>query len=279
MRIMVVLVVAALILSFFAGWRVVDHLADRDEIKRLLTSQSHSPQNFDHEMVADLPKPAQRFFRFAIAEGTPLWSVAEIRMTGQFSIGSKQAPNYMKMQARQVLASPQGFVWKVRLRSGHLGMSGSDSGLWTRFWMGGLIPIARQGGSLDHARSAFGRYVAESIFWTPAAVLAGPGITWSEIDHETARLRVEHDGMLQEVDVTVAQDGKPLQVIFQRWSAANPDQVHRLQPFGGKLSEFRDFQGYMLPTHVEAGNFFGTDDYFPFYIADITEVSFPRRSD
>jgi len=42
-------------------------------------------------------------------------------------------------------------------------------------------------------------------------------------------------------------------------------------------SAFREFQGYRLPTDVEAGNFFGTGDYFPFYIADVSEIAICAR--
>jgi hypothetical protein len=33
--------------------------------------------------------------------------------------------------------------------------------------------------------------------------------------------------------------------------------------------------GYRLPFRVEAGNMFGTADYFPFFLADVTEIRFP----
>lgn len=32
-------------------------------------------------------------------------------MTGQFCLGPKDSPNYMAMTARQVLSTPDGFVW------------------------------------------------------------------------------------------------------------------------------------------------------------------------
>jgi hypothetical protein len=51
-------------------------------------------------------------------------------------------------------------------------------------------------------------------------------------------------------------------------------EVDRVQPFDGFLSEFRAFQGFMLPTRVEAGNFFGTRDYFPFYKARVRAIRF-----
>lgn len=225
-------------------------------------------------MVADLPEPARRYFRYTIQPGTPLRTVATITMAGRFGIGTKANPNYLDMTARQTLAMPDGFVWKMCAKRSLVRLSGSDSERWTRFWLMGLLPVARMGGDPDHRRSAFGRYVAEAVFWTPAAVLSGPGVQWTLVDANCARLTVRHDGLEQSVDLTVAPDGQPVEIRFERWSNANPAKVHRWQPFGGTLSAFRAFAGFRLPTHVEAGNFFGTDQYFPFFVADVTNIDF-----
>ncbi len=266
---------AAALLGSAAAWRASDHRADRAEAQRLVRYQPSGPERFDPTHVADLPKPARRFFGFAIAPGTPLWTVAEIEMTGQFALGDQDAPNYMQMTAQQTLAAPHGFVWSMRAGRGAMRASGSDSGRWTRFWVMGLAPVARSGGTSDHARSAFGRYVSEAVFWTPAALLPGQGVRWEAVDESTARVIVTRGNLSQSVDVTVDADGRPGKVQFPRWTNANPEKAFRLQPFGGYLSEFRTFDGFTLPTHVEAGNHFGTEDYFPFFIADVHDVRFP----
>jgi hypothetical protein len=253
---------------------IIDQRAERLEWARLAALQPADPVRFDPAMLFDLPEPARRFFAFAIQSGAPLLPVAEIDMTGRFSLGSKDKPAYQAMTARQILAAPHGFIWAMRTCSG-MPVSGSDSGSWTRFRIFGLIPVARIGGNADHTRSAFGRYVAEAVFWTPAALLPGPGVSWSEVSENTARVSVRHGQLEQAVDVTVDGQGRPVEVYFQRWSDANPDKVHRLQPFGGRMSDFREVNGYRLPFHVEAGNHFGTDDYFPFFIADIDDIRFP----
>jgi len=273
--VLMVLVVICLGVLALLVWRQLDHWADRAEMDRLIATQPVVPATFNAGMVSDLPGPARRFFSFSIAEGTPLYTVAEIEMEGRFSTGSKEAPAYMDIRAVQVLAAPNGFVWKMSGGSGLMRMSGSDAAAWTRFWLAGIAPVARFGGNLDHTRSAFGRYVAESAFWTPAALLPGTGTTWEEVDENTARFTMIQNGITQAADVTVETDGRPTQVVFQRWSDANPEGVYQLQPFGGVLSKFHEYQGFMLPTHVEAGNFFGTDDYFPFFIVDVTSVHFP----
>lgn len=259
-----------------ATWRHLDRRADEDEMKRLIALQPANPVVFSVDMVANLPEPARRFFIFAIAEGTPLYSVADIKMEGQFGMGDKAEPKYMPMRARQVLAAPDGFVWAMSGGSGAMRLSGSDSGNWTRFWLFGLAPVGRFGGTPDHTRSAFGRYVAEAVFWTPAAVLPGPHVAWEPVSENSARMTMRLGELEQSAILTVDEDGRPLQVTFMRWSDANPDKVHRLQPFGGYLSEFREFDGFRLPTHVEAGNMFETDEYFPFFVADIADVSFPQ---
>ena len=97
------------------GLRWWDWRADRVEWLRLRARQPANPNRFEPAMVAHLPEPARRFFEFAIAPGTPLLPVAEIDMDGQFSLGTREAPNYQRMQARQILAAPHGFVWQLRL--------------------------------------------------------------------------------------------------------------------------------------------------------------------
>ncbi len=256
-------------------WRRRDHHADRVEAARLIATQPTEPARFDPSLIADLPEPARRFLTFAIAPGTPLRTVARISMRGRFSMGSAQAPNYMALAAEQVLAAPTGFVWKARAAKGAMHLSGSDAGGWTRFWLMGLLPVARLGGNPDHARSAFGRHVAEAAFWSPAALLPGESVSWSPVDARTARVTFRHGGLEQAVDVRINEDGSPAEVRFQRWSNANRDKTWRLQPFGGYLSDFREFEGFRVPTHVEAGNGFGTPDYFAFFVVDVTSVHFP----
>lgn len=268
------LIVLAVVLLGLAVLRLLDRRADRAEWDRLLALRPEAPGVFAEEMVADLPDPARRYFTYAIRPGTPLRPVVEIEMTGRFGLGTKDAPRYQPMRARQVLAAPEGFVWAMKTTGG-MPVAGSDSGRWTRFRFLGLIPVARAGGDPDHARSAFGRYVSEAVIWAPAAVLPGPGVSWTEVDDDTARVTIRRGGLSQSVDLTVDAEGRPQVVSLDRWTNANPEKTYRLQPFGAVLSDFREVGGYRLPFHAEAGNMFGTEDYFPFFIADVTRIRFP----
>ena len=269
----VFLAILVLLLGTLLILRLLDWHADHAEWKRLSSLQPANPVQYDSSMVADLPEPARRFFNFAIAPGTSLYTVAEIEMGGQFSLGTQEEPNYQNMRARQILAAPHGFVWCLNL-PGIISVSGSDSGRWTRFRILGLLPVARIGGDSDHTRSAYGRYAAEAVFWTPAALLPRAGVSWEEVDKHTARVTITHGNLSQAVDVTVNAEGQPVKVFFMRWSNANPEKSYRLQPFGGILSDFRIVQGFKLPFRIEAGNMFGTNEYFPFFKAEVKVIRF-----
>ena len=259
MSMILVFLFMSLIILSLAVWRFLDHRADRKAMHELMASQPVKPLRFSKHMVSHLPEPVQRYFLYTIEQGTALYAAARISMIGRFGMGNRDKPDYLDFSAIQVLAMPTGFVWKMRAQRGLMRLSGSDSQNWTRFWMIGLLPVARTGGNPDHTRSAFGRYVAESVFWTPAALLPGPGITWESKATDHARITIDYKGLSQSVDLKVAANGQPTEVRFERWSNANPEKRYRLQTFGGYLSDFRSFGGFRLPSHVEAGNHFDTD--------------------
>jgi len=177
-----------------------------------------------------------------------------------------------------IVGRTESFFWQVRAGQGLMFFAGSDAavpgGSWTRFWLANLLPVARLGNTADHALSSFGRYMAEAIFWTPAALLPSSSVHWETVDENTARVTVEYQDMAQAFDLVVDVDGRLQSVQFQRWTNANKAKVYQRQAFGGYLSDFKQFDGYWLPTSVEAGNHFGTEAYFPFFKATVDKVVF-----
>jgi len=258
----------------FLSYRAWKKLAQTENLDR--------PETFSSEMVADLPPPARRYFEYMIEPGTPLKTVARIKMGGRIGLGPKDAPDYMDMRATQILAFPEGFVWSVKSGRGPMVLTGFDAFYkdksWSRFWLMHTIPVGRAGGRSkqqeDHRRAAFGRLVAETTFWSPAALLPSENVSWSMLDENRAVATVTYLDLEQSVEIHINSEGQPHKVVIPRWSDANSENVYQIQPFGGYLSTFRDFSGFRLPTHVEGGNFIGTDKYFPFYVADVHQVTF-----
>ena len=262
-----------LLLVALIVWRLSDVLRASAAWTRLASLADPSPRHFDPAVTADLPEPARRYFAYSIAPGTALARVVELTMEGDIGLGDARDPKRQPIRARQILVPPEGLVWRI---GGKL-ISGSDGALpetsWTRFWVAHLLPVARVSGTSDHRRSAFGRVVAEAAIWAPAALLPSKSVTWDATGPDTARATVSFRGLVQSVSIDVSEDGAPLRVTIDRWSDANPDHTYRVQPFGGTLSDYRDFGGYRLATRVEGGNHIGTPDYFPFYRVRVTAVT------
>lgn len=269
------------------AWRLADNRAMKKAWAWLQAQAPATVEAFDPAMVEGLPEAARRYFLYTIAPGTPLHVVSEIRMTGEIGLGTTQAPGYRPMQARQLLAPPHGFIWRLeRAGAGLMQISGSDGMAegrsWTRLWLSGTLPVARAGGDDNHLRASFGRAVAEAAFWAPAALLPQHGVHWEEAgvrweetgEPNLARAIITHGNLEQAIEIAVAENGQPRWVQFQRWSNANPEKEWRLQPFGGYLDDFQNFEGFTLPTQVEAGNHFGTEAYFPFFRVRVGEVRF-----
>ncbi len=245
----------------------------------LQEAREAEPLRYDPAMVADLPEVAQRYFARAISPGTPLHRVVRLEMEGTFVLNGRPMP----MRASQVLVPPGlGFVWKAEVGSGLMRFAGSDGFFapgegavdsWTRFWLAGLIPLARIGTNEDHARSAATRVMLESV-WAPASLLPQFGAHWTATGPESAVVRFDGAPGIEPMEMVFDGQGNLLSVAAQRWSDANPEKTYRLQPFGGRMLEMGSFQGFLIPTRVELGNHFGTPAWEPFFHASITAAEF-----
>ena len=240
----------------------------------LLTQRESAPESFDPVMVADLPEIAQRYFGNAIAPGTPLHRVARLEMEGSLILNGREMP----MHADQILAPAHGFVWRARAGSGAVRFSGSDGyragqTSWTRFWLWGVLPVARVADTEDHARAAAARMVMETV-WVPATLLPQSGAVWTQTGPDQAEVRFPEVPGVEPVHLTLDASGQVVEMRTLRWSDANPDRTYRLQPFGGRMLAHDTHQGFAIPTAMEIGNLYGMPDYVPFFRARITRVAF-----
>ena len=230
---------------------------------------------FDPATVSHLPEVARRYFLHAIAPGTPLRTTVELRLKGTFLLGDRTSSQRYDMEASQILAPPNQFVWTPILRSGLLTIAGSDGLIdgkaWTRFWIASLLPVANVPSSADLVRSAQFRSAIEGI-WAPASLLPRDGIVWKAAGPNTASVTIDLPHGPIVVALTMDSTGALIEVVGMRWSDANPQKLFQLQPFGGTIEREATFEGYTIPSVVMVGNMFGTSDYFPFYRAQVLQA-------
>jgi hypothetical protein len=269
----VLLIVASVAVAYFA-FRSAS--ADTNlAFSRIEAEAKPATGTFDQTALADLPEIAQRYFKHAIASGTPLSSVVRLEMEGKFLLGDAGQYQTYVMHARQVLSPPTEFVWVPEMKSGVMHITGSDALVsgraWTRFWINGLFPVVNQQTSPDLVRSALTRSAMEAV-WAPASLLPANGVTWDQTGPNTARLTLSTG--VEPVDITLDESGRLLEIVTLRWSDVNPEKKFRLQPFGGTFDAEATFGGFTIPSQMKVGNHFGTDEYLPFFQARITSAKY-----
>jgi hypothetical protein len=286
-RLMTILkmIALAVLLLILAGAALGAWVHSRDQAQMravwsaLEEAREVDPPAYDPAMEEGLPEIARRYFARAIEPGAPLYRTVRLEMEGSFIMND----NAMPMSARQILAPPaRGFVWQAEMGSGLMRFAGSDGyhapagepvASWTKFWLHGLVPLARIGGTEDHARAAATRVMLESV-WAPATLLPQFGAEWTQTGPDSAEIRFADAPGIEPMQITLDAEGNLTEVQALRWSDANPEQVYRLQPFGGRMLEMGRHGGFLIPTRVELGNMYGTPDYAPFFRATITHVRF-----
>ncbi len=232
---------------------------------------------YDPSMVTDLPEIAKRYFTHAIAPGTALTTVVALEMDGQFLLGDSDSLQTFEMAARQILNAPSEFVWSVDMRSGPVVVSGSDglynSRAWMRMSMFWAIPLVEVSATEGLDRSALARPALEAV-WAPAALLPMNGAVWTQIGPDKAKVTVGRGDRQVDIFLTIAESGRVVDVVANRWSDANPEKVFQDQPFGGTMEEEATFGGFTVPSVVHVGNHYGTDDYFAFFKARIVHADY-----
>lgn len=279
-------ILSGIVAAILAGAALVAHIKYRRSMSQALSAYdqvlghaSVTQAKFDPHQIDQLPEIARRYFRHAIAPGTPIYSAAKLQMKGSFLLGDRRKFQTYSMTARQALRPPDQFVWMPQLRSRPLTITGSDALVggkaWTRFWMLGLVPVANEQSSPDLVRSAEFRAAVEGALWLPVSLLPENGAEWAQSGPDTADVVLTRFKP-QPITLRLILDrnGSVREVVGQRWSNANPDKHFRLQSFGGAVLAEGTFNGLTIPTKVAVGNLYGTPDYLPFFQATLTAVKY-----
>jgi uncharacterized protein DUF6544 len=271
-------VALAAVTGGFLHWKYRRGMTEADTAWQSLIEHAPAPALiFDPRSIDGMPEIVRRYFGHAIAPGTPLSSLAEIEMSGTFSLGTRAQPTPYAMTARQLLAAPHAFVWIASMHSGPAWISGSDVLVddvgWTRFWLGGLLQVANDGVSEDFLRSAVARPALEAI-WAPATLLPERGVRWMVTGPDSADVAIPTAHGDVTINLVLEKSGKVSEVSTLRWTNANSRKVFAYQRFGGTVAAETSFGGYTVPSVVSIGNMFGSEEYFPFFEARVSAINY-----
>jgi hypothetical protein len=219
-------------------------------------------KTFDLAMVADLPAPARRYFRHAIAVGTPLARTVELVQRG--SMLPKPGGSRVNLSAREVLTPKRGFVWRARFRMGPIPVRvvdyylGSTGGVSVELF--GAVPLQSESGPTV-ARSSRGRTLGEAL-WVPSALLPAAGATWDAMDDHRARVTLTLDGESIPLTLEIGDEGRLRTLTMRRYGNVGVPDWQAI-PYGFAVERETTFGGYTIPSRICGGWWFGTSRYDP----------------
>jgi hypothetical protein len=214
------------------------------------------PGGFDEAELAGVDEPVRRYFRAAIAPGTPLARAARLRMRGSIKIGNRWLP----FRADELLAPLQGYHWPATVAGGLLrGFDTYADRDAVMVWkLLGVVPMIRAHGP-DVARSAMGRAVTESI-WLPTALLPRYGVLWRAESDELLVADIPIDGQRVMLQVTITGDGRVRADHVDRWHDPEGTGAFGWFPFGVEATSSTGFDcGITMPADGVGGWFHGTN--------------------
>jgi hypothetical protein len=222
---------------------------------------------FSDDELDALPEPVRRHLQLAIAPGTPLATAVRLGMRGHIKLG-----RWLPFRAHQLLAPHRGTVWTARVAGLINGSDRCAAGRGGMDWkLAGLVRLVHADGP-DVSRSSAERAAGEAI-WLPTALLPRFGVQWTSDDERTITARFEVDRLPVQVEYRIDEHGHIQSLVFDRWGDPSNKGEFGLHPFGGEVTEQRNFHGVTIPSAGSVGWFYGTDrwnegEFFRYRITD-----------
>lgn len=209
---------------------------------------------FDDAQITGLPAPVQRYFRAAIAPGTPLIATLRAHQIGSINL-SETAEQWRPFVASQTsIMQRVGFVWDARITvfpgitvNVHDAYIGGQGLL--RPALGGLLNLAELRGDGEIAQGELMRFLAEAA-WYPSALLPSERLKWRGIDDRSAEATLTDGTVSVAMEFRFGDD----QLIESVTAKARGRQLGgRLvpTPWEGRWFDYQWQFGYRVPMRGE----------------------------
>jgi hypothetical protein len=219
------------------------------DIETLLREARAPNVTVTEAMLAGLPEPAQRYFRFAGVVGHAIPRIVRISQKGR--IRGSAAENWMSFEADETYSTnPPAFVWRASFpavvapvalgRDEYLGGRGS-----ILMKMLAVVPLADEHGD-ELAAAGLMRYLNESM-WFPASLL-GPNVRISPIDDASFRATLSDRGLSAEAIFFVDGEGRLVNFRASRYDTG----TGAVGTWETPVSGYRSLGGLNLPTSGSA---------------------------
>ena len=221
-----------------------------------LQSAKADYQAFQFAMLADLPEPVARYFRYALSDGQPFIASVVLSQRGMLRTAISSA-DWIPFTANQVAApAAPGFVWqaKVNVRPGfyvsvvdsyHRGVGAGRVSLL------GALPVAQAESVAELNAGALHRYLAEAV-WYPTALLPQAGVQWTALNDNAAIATLTDNGVTVSLEFRFNDIGE-VTGIYTDGRFGQFDGGYRKTPWQGAFANYQLVEGMRVPHYGEVG--------------------------
>jgi hypothetical protein len=234
--------------------------------------EEESTKAIDKDDIKDLPYPVQNWLTNSNVIGKEKIKTVHLKQEGRMR--TKKNGPWMPSKAEQYFTVEEpGFVWIADVKMAPLiHLSGIDTFNAGKGKMKikllSLFPVVdSEGPEMDS--STMMRYLAE-MMWFPTAALS-PYIKWEEIDRNSAKATMEHEGVSVSGVFYFNENGDILRFVGKRYKEVNGKYI--LSDWGGINKEFKEFDGIRLPSKSNV-TWFEEEGEFNWFELEITELQY-----
>ena len=205
---------------------------------------------------ADVPPPVARYLQFALGAARPPPRLVRIAQEGALrtDISSNR---WLEFHAEHTTAPlAQAFVWNAKVKVApliHLRVidaliDGIGQG---RVQLMSAIEVHRAIGYMAVNYGSLHRYLAEAV-WYPWALMPSERLAWTHIDQDRALATLTVNRLSVSLEFRFGKSGEVTGVYTPaRWGRFG--KRYLLLPWEGEFREYRQFDGFMLPSEGAVG--------------------------
>lgn len=227
------------------------------------------------ETFADLPAPVQRYFEYALEDGTPPVRGARLKQRGEFRLGGADSAWHPLTATQYVSTTSPGFVWDARLVLRRIlrirvvdRYQNGEGRLAAKLFS--LVPVSRAGPDPEMNEAELVRYLAEAV-WYPTALLPSHGVEWTAVDDHAAEATIEDGDVSASLVFRFDDRGRVERVETERYNRSADAYVL----WTGHFEEYERRDGRWVPTRGEVEWNFPDGDV-PYARVTVTDVEYVR---
>lgn len=214
------------------------------EVKQLFSQfKTISNNRFSYQQLSGLPEPVQHYFKHVLKEGQQYISYARLTHNGQFKAAENKSWANIEGEQYFIIEKP-GFIWKgetsmFTARDMYI----ADKGRLIVSLFSVYNIVNGEGEKFNQGELL--RWLGESV-WFPTNLLPSKNLQWAPIDNVSAKLTFSYNDLTVFYIVTFNESGEITQLETKRYMGEE-----NLETWIGKLTEYKEINGIVIPTNIE----------------------------